>query len=167
MSANAWWTLWTLTVTATLLITCSYVVLCVGKRCTLLKCCLSWHVWTVHSSHVRYSSVLIHFFMSVTCSFFAEIQPSVCLPQSLSVTTNFFVTYNRCDSCPIWRFGLNMISRERFLLENSSFYIFVLYWDFLPVRVVITRHFPHTLYVSGREVRKHGKIEKIRIKIIL
>jgi hypothetical protein len=126
----------------------SYVsaVFCVGKRCTLLMCCLYWHVWTVHSTHVRYSVVLTHLFMSVTCSFFVVTQPSVCLPLSLSVATNFFATCDRCDSCPIWRFLLTILSPERFLLENSSFYIFVLFWGFLPVPFVIMRHFPHTLY---------------------
>jgi hypothetical protein len=79
--------------------------------------------------------------MSVTCSFFVVIQPSVCLPLPLNVTTNFFATYDRRDSCLIWRFLLTMISREIFLLENSSFYIFVLFWGFLPVPVVIIRQF--------------------------
>jgi hypothetical protein len=125
MSANACWTLWTLTVSTALLVAYPLCVFCVSKRCTLLKCCLSWHVWTVHS-YVRYYFVLTHLFMSITCSFFVVIQPSVCLPLSLSVTINFFATYDRRDYCPIWRFLLTMISRERFLLENSSFYIFVL-----------------------------------------
>jgi hypothetical protein len=67
--------------------------------------------------------------MSVTCSFFVVIQPSVCLPLSLSVTTNFFATCDRCDSCPIWRLRLTMISRERFhsrqfLLLHFRFEVF-------------------------------------------
>jgi hypothetical protein len=137
--ANAWWTLWTLTVTTTLLV--MYLLCSVSKRCMLLKCCLSWHVWTVHSSYKRFSFVLTHLFMNVTCSFFVVIQPSVCLPLSLSITINFFATYDQCDSCPIWRFLLTMISRERFLLEKSSFYIFVLFWGVLPIPVVIIHHF--------------------------
>jgi hypothetical protein len=159
------------------------VVFCVSKHCTLLKCCLPWHVWTVHSLLIalmmeaartsetlvnfhqttrRYNTedshlcafflcslffVLTHLFMSVTCSFFVVIQPSVCLSLSLSITTNFFTTYDRCDSHPIWRFLLTMISQEWFLLENSSFYIFVLFWAFLPIPVVIIRHFSHTVYI--------------------
>jgi hypothetical protein len=115
------------------------VMFCVGKRC------VSWHVWTVHPSYVHNSFVLTYLFMSVTCCFFEVIQPSVCLPLSLSVITNFFATYNRCDSCPIWRFLLTMISWVRFILENSSFYIFVLFWGILPVSVVIMRHYFQTL----------------------
>jgi hypothetical protein len=98
-------------------------------------------MWTVYSSYVRYSFVLTHLFLSVTCSFFVVIQPSVCRPLSFSVTTNFFATYDRCDSCPIWRFFLT-ISRGRFHLQNSSFYIFVLFRGFLPVPVAIVRHVP-------------------------
>jgi hypothetical protein len=117
----------------------SYVsaVFCIGKHCTLLKCCLSWHVWTVHSSYGRYSFVLTPLFMSVTCSFFVVIQPSMCLALSVRVCINFLVTYDWCDSCRIWRFLLTMISWEWLLLENSSFYIFVLFWGFTPVPVVL------------------------------
>jgi hypothetical protein len=127
----------------------SYVsaVFCVGKRCMLLKCCLSRHMWTVYSSYVRYSFELTHLFMSVTCSFFVVIQPFVCLPLSLSIITNFFATYDRCDSYPVWRFLLTMISQEWFLLENSSFYISVSFWGFLPVPIVIMHHFSHTMCV--------------------
>jgi hypothetical protein len=75
-------------------------VFCVGKCCTLLKCCFSWHVWTVHSSYVRYSFVWTHLFMSVTCGFFIVIRPSVCLPPSLSVTTNFFAAYDGATLAP-------------------------------------------------------------------
>jgi hypothetical protein len=103
-------------------------------------------MWTVHSSYVRCSFVFTHLFMSVTCSFFVVIQPSVCLPLSLSVTTNYFDTYDQCDSCPIWRFLFALICRARFLLENSSFYIFILLWGFLPVPVIM-HHFSHTLCV--------------------
>jgi hypothetical protein len=73
-----------------------------------------------------------------TCSFFVVIQPSVCLPLSISVTTNLFATYDRCDSCPIWQF----------LLQNSSFHIFILFWHFLPVPLVIMHHFSHTLHIK-------------------
>jgi hypothetical protein len=123
----------------------SYIsaVYCVGKRRMLLN---YPDVWTVYSSYVRYSFVLTHLFINVTCSFFVVIQPSVCLPLSLSITTNFSANYDQCNSCPIWRFLLTMISQERVLLDNSSFYIFVLLWGFLPVPVVTMRHFSHTLY---------------------
>jgi hypothetical protein len=139
MSANAWWTLWTLTVTTALLVT--YLLCSVSASVVHFSSVVYPDVWTVHSSYVRYSVVLTHLFMSVTCSFFVVIQPSVCLPLSLSVITNFFATYDRCDSCPIWQFLLTMISRDRFLLENYSFYIFLLFWGFLPFPVIM-RPFP-------------------------
>jgi hypothetical protein len=80
--------------------------------------------------------------MSVTCSFFVVIQPSVCMPLSISVTTNFFATYDQCDSCPTWRFLLTMISRERSLLHNSFFYIFVLFEVFSPFPLLFSATFP-------------------------
>jgi hypothetical protein len=37
----------------------------------------------------------------------------------------------------------------KFLLENSSSYIFILFWGFLPILIVITHHFfPHPVYVG-------------------
>jgi hypothetical protein len=135
-------------------------VFCVGKRCTLLKC-LSWHVWTVHSYYVRYSVVLTHLFMSVTCRFYVVIQPSVYLPLSLSVTTNFFATYDLCDTCPIWWFLLRTISRERFLLQNSSLYSFFLFWGFLPIPIIIMHHFPHTLYIFPKSENHPNRYSEV------
>jgi hypothetical protein len=146
MSANTWWSLWTLTVTTALLVT---YLLCSVSASVVRFSSVYPDVWTVHSSYVHCSVVLTHLFMSVTCSFFVVIQPSVCLPLSFSVTTNFFATYDRCNSCPTSRFLLTMISQEQFLLENSSFYIFVLFWGFLPIPTVIMRHFSHTLYIPS------------------
>jgi hypothetical protein len=90
---------------------------------------------------------LSHLFMSVTCSFFVIIQPSVCLSLSLSVTTNLFATYDRCDSCPISRFPLSVMSRDRFLLENSSFYIFFVLRFSTRSRCYYAPFFPHSVYI--------------------
>jgi hypothetical protein len=136
-------TLWTLTLTTAFLVT--YLLCSVSGSVIRFSSAVHPDVWTVHSSYVRYCFILTHLFMSVTCRLFVVIQPSVCLPLSLSVTTNFFATYDRCDSCHICWFLLTIISWEWFLLDNSSSCIFILFLGFLPVPIVITHHFSHTL----------------------
>jgi hypothetical protein len=141
------WTLWKITVTTTILV---MYLLCSVLTSTV---CFS-HVYpdmqTANSSYVCDSFVLLHLLMRVTCSFFVVIQSSVCLPLSLRVTANFFTTYDQCNSCLIWWFLLTMLYQERSLLENS-FYIFVLFWSFMPIPIVIMHHFSHTLYNASLE----------------
>lgn len=38
--------------------------------------------------------------------------------------------------CPIWRFLHTTISRKRLFLEYYLFYVFVLFWEFMPIPIV-------------------------------